>query len=149
MECRTRQFVERRGDDFVFLVTDEKTGKTGELILSSNLGTKVRPFPPATFAPESFFLRFPLEVGSRWSGTFDQSGVLRTRSARVTGYSDLVLKAGTFKAFRIDAENKRQDRSTPAFERYYYCPELAIVCKYESRDFNQRWEVVEVKKVQR
>jgi len=151
--CDTRQFLERRGDDFVYLVQRDGSQKKGELILTNHLSTKVWPYPPTTYMPHSYFLQFPLESGRTWKGTFDQTSggqtKNRTRTARVTGYVDLKLKAGTFKAFRIDAYNQWSEARSPAVERYHYCPELSMICHYESREFDLKQEVVEVTKTAR
>lgn len=151
--CETRQFLEKRGNDFVYFVQQEGTDEKGELVLTDNLSTKLRPFPPATYEPHSYFLQFPLENGRTWKGTFDQTSGSekhnRTRTARVTGYVDLALKAGTFKAFRIDAYNQWNQATRPAVERYHYCTELSMICQYESREFDMKQEVVEVKKAVR
>jgi len=149
-QCDTTRFIEKRGDDLVYLVRQARTKEEGELVLTSQLSTKVRPFPPATYSPHSYILQFPLEVGRSWKGTFEQTSgshtQTRTRTARVTGYVDLVLKAGTFKAFRIDADNHWSQAQRPAVERYHYCPDLSTICQYESREFDLKWEVVEVRK---
>lgn len=151
--CETRQFLEKRGDDFVYLVQQDGTQEKGELVLTTHLSTKVRPFPPATYAPHSYFLQFPLENGRSWKGNFDQTSGSdtrnRTRTAQVTGYVDLTLKAGTFKAFRIDAYNQWSQATRPAVERYHYCPDLSMICQYESREFDIKLEVVEVTKAAR
>lgn len=151
--CETRQFLEKRGDDFVYLVQQDGTQEKGELVVTTHLSTKVRPFPPATYVPHSYFLQFPLESGRSWKGNFDQTSGSdtrnRTRTARVTGYVDLTLKAGTFKAFRIDAYNQWSQATRPAVERYHYCPDLSVICQYESREFDMKQEVVEVTKATR
>jgi hypothetical protein len=148
--CDTRQFLEKRGDDLVFLIQQIGTQEKGELVLTGQLSTKVRPYPLATYSPHSYFLQFPLEVGRKWKGTFEQTSgsntQTRTRTARVTGYVDLKLKAGTFKAFKIDADNQWSQARRPADESYHYCPDLSMICQYESREFDLKWEVVEVAK---
>lgn len=150
MRCYTRQFLERRGDDLVFLLQNEGSQEKGELILTNHLSTKVRPYPPATYIPHSYFLQFPLEKGKSGKGTYDQTSGgrtrNRTRSAEVTAYVDLTLKAGTYKAFRINAYNQWSEARSPAIEEYYYCPELSMICRYESREFDIKSEVVEVRK---
>lgn len=151
--CETRQFLEKRGDDLVYMVQKEGESAKGELIVTGHLSTKVRPFSPATYVPHSFFLNFPIAVGASWKGTFDQTSGgqtrNRTRTAEVTGYVDLKLKAGTFKAFRIDAYNHWSEAPRPAVERYHYCPALSMICQYESREFDMKQEVVEVTKASR
>lgn len=153
LRCYTRQFLERRGDDLVFLLQNDGSQEKGELVLTSHLSTKVRPYPPATYIPHSYFLQFPLEKGKSWKGTYDQTSGgrtrNRTRSAEVTDYVDLTLKAGTYKAFRIQAYNQWSEARSPAIEDYYYCPELSVICRYESREFDSKSEVVEVRKASR
>ena len=151
LRCHSEQFLEKRGDDLVYLQQRDDSGEKGEFVRTGHLSSKSRPFSPATYVPHSYFLQFPLEVEKSWSGTFDQirpsETRKRTRTARVTGYLDIVLKGGTFKAFQIDATNQWSRASNPAVERYYYCPELSMICRYESREFDMKLEVVEVTRV--
>jgi len=63
----------------------------------------------------------------------------------VTGYGDIKFKAGTFKVFRIVADNRWEKANRPADEVYFYCPELVIICKCESLEFDSKSEVVEVR----
>lgn len=149
--CATAEFLERRGDDLVFLVQPERLGGKDikrELVLTSHLNTKARPYPPATYNPHSFLLQFPLKVGKKWSGTFDQKTLKgtynRTRTAEVVGYGDLKLKAGVFKAYEIRAHNQWLLARNPAVEKYYYCPELFMICSEESAEHDYHQEVVEV-----
>lgn len=147
VQCQTREFLERRGTDLVYLVRRDG-GEPAELVVTKDLSTKVRPFPPAMYAPHSYFLQFPLHVGKSWQGTFVQTSGnqthQRTRTAKVTGYEDVVLKAGTFKAYKIEAYNQLSTAMRPAVEIYFYCPELGVICSYESREFDIREEVVAI-----
>lgn len=151
--CETRQFLEKRGDDLVYMVQKDGSSEKGELIMTSNLSTKVRPFSPATYVPHSFFLAFPMGIGKTWKGNFEQTSGgqtrNRTRTAEVTAYLDLKLQPGMFKAFRIEAYNHWSEAPRPAVERYHYCPALSMICQYESREFDIKQEVVEVTKALR
>lgn len=150
VKCRTREFVEQRGSELVFLVKDPN-GQSGEMVLNQDLSTKIRPLPYATYAPHSHFLKFPLYVGAKWEGTYDQEGggrtQNRTRTAEVVAYEEVTLKDGKkYKAFKIVSYNKWNDPSVrrAASETYWYCPELASACRYESPDFDLREEVTSV-----
>ena len=150
-KCLTKEFLERRGDDLVFLVQEGENPDKKEYILTGDLSTKVRPYPPATYKPHSYFLQFPMKNGSSWKGSFEQEGSngriqKRTRSAEVVGYGDIKLPAGVFKAYEIHAYNQWSEASRPAREKYFYCPELSTICSYESIEFDIHAVVVEVRK---
>lgn len=150
-ECLTTEFLERRGEDFVFLVQEEGSKEKKETIFNKDLGTKVRPFPYATYKPHSYFLQFPMKNGNSWKGSFEQESSngrvqKRTRSAEVVGYGDITLPGGVFKAYEIRATNQLAEAYRPAMEKYFYCPGLAMICSYESPDFDLYQVVVEVRK---
>ncbi len=149
-QCLTTEFLERRGDDLVFLIQEDGSQEKKESIFTRDLSTKVRPYPPATYKPHSYFLQFPMKNGSSWRGLFEQdsSGRVqnRTRNAEVVGYGDITLPAGVFKAYEIRATNQLSTANRPAMEKYFYCPALSIVCSYESQDFDMHVVVVEVRK---
>lgn len=149
-QCITTEFLERRGDDFIFLVQEEGAQEKKETVLNKDLSTKVRPYPQATYKPHSYFLQFPMKNGTSWKGSYEQEGSgriqNRTRSAEVVGYGDITLPGGVFKAYEIRTMNQLSGASRPAKEKYFYCPALAMVCSYESVDFDMHFVVVEVKK---
>lgn len=146
-QCQTREFLERRGNDLVYLVRRDGE-EPAELVVNEDLSTKVRAFPPATYVPHSFFLQFPLHVGKNWKGTFTQTSgdkiQTRTRTAEVIAYKDIVLNIGTFKAYEIRAYNQLSTATRPAVEKYFYCLDLGVVCAYESREFDFREEVTAI-----
>lgn len=148
--CLTTEFLERRGEDLVFLVQENGGGEKKEAIFNKDLGTKVRPFPYATYKPHSYFLQFPMKNGNSWSGVYEQEGSgriqNRSRGAEIVGYGDITLPAGVFKAYEIRAVNQLSGASRPAMEKYFYCPALAMICSYESQEFDMYLVVVEVKK---
>jgi len=139
--CSKREFVEEKNGSLVFAIT----GRTRKVTLVTNPELNVQERGDgAIFSPHSFQLQFPLAVGNRWSGTFQQGPYTRTRSAQIVNESPVTLKAGTFSAVEIRARNQRLDVQNPAHERYWYCPEILSVCKYESPEFDIRSEVVSV-----
>lgn len=150
-KCQTIEFLERRGGDLVFLVQEDGEQVKKEQVLTSDLSTKVRAYPASTYRPHSFFLQFPMKKGSSWKGEFEQENAgakiqKRTRSAEVVDYGEIKLPAGTFKAYEIRAFNHWSEARNPATEKYFYCPELAMICSYESPDFDTYQVVVEVRK---
>lgn len=150
--CQTRQFLERRGNDFVYLIQKDGESERKELILDSSLSSKVRPYSPATYVPHSYMLQFPMEVGKKWEGSYVQTGNNRSenriRFGQVKDYGSITIKAGTFQAFHVLAHTQLDARRS-VVESYFYCPDLAMICRYESRDFGLREEIVKVTRIQR
>lgn len=147
--CYTVEFLEQRGDDLVFLRQTEGSKNKTEFIYDKNLSSKKA--GQTTYKPSSYFLQFPIAVGNEWKGSYvieSRAGNLRnrTRSSEVRNFGDLIIKAGSFKAYEIQAFNQLSTATNPATEKYYYCPEIAAICKYESREFDLYYEVVSVTK---
>lgn len=147
--CYTREFLEQRGDDFVFLTQYDGSRKKVEVVMSEHHNLKVRR-NGNTFKPDSRMFQFPLHVGKTWKGAYEQevSGSIRTRtrSVQVVGFGDVRIKAGTFKAFQMSSLNQLSTAQNPATEKYSYCPEIASICSYESPEFDIYEEVVSVSK---
>jgi len=153
--CYTREFLEQRGNDFVFLIQEDNNPEKKELILTLQegfFGIKVRPMGvPQTYVPHAFQVKFPLRVGTHWSGSWsqtalDQAVLQRTRTAEVIGHGDVKTKAGTFKGFEIRSNNQRLGVRNSAREHYYFSSDLFAVILYESFEFDMREEVVDVRR---
>jgi len=149
VRCYTREFLEQRGNDLVFLTQYDGSRKKVEITLSEHHSMKIRG-NGGTFKPDSGMFQFPLHVGKTWKRDYEQevggSVRMRTRHAEVVKFEEIHIKAGTFKAFQISAFNQLSTARTPATEKYFYCPEIASVCLYESREFDIYEEVTQVTK---
>lgn len=152
--CYTREFLEQRGNDLVFLVQEDGSATKKELVIALQdgyFGLRIRPIGVLnTYAPHAFQAKFPLRVGTRWEGTWTQIGsegaISRTRTAEIIGYGEIKIEAGSFKAFEIRSSNQRQGRNSPAQEHYYFSPELFAIVMFESKEFNMKEQVVEVRR---
>jgi len=151
--CYTREFLERRGNDFVFLIQEDGNPEKKEQVFALQdgyFGIRSRPMGvPQIYVPHAFQVKFPLQVGTHWSGSWIQTGTAvlqRTRTAEVISYEDVKPKAGTFKGFEVRSYNQRLGVRNPARERYYFSPELFALILYESPDFDMREVLVEVRR---
>ena len=151
--CYTREFLERRGNEIIFHALEEGSTEQKELVMVSQDGyfaTKIHPLGGSIiYTPHGFGIKFPMQVGSTWKGTYDQvtagqPAKSRTRTVEVVGYGEVQVKAGKFKAYELQSFNQWNQAKKPAMEHYYYVPELGAVVLYESRELNGREEVVEV-----
>ena len=133
----------------VFLYND-----TAEEILTENMQTLRRDVTNLRFEPHNFSFDFPLSVGKAWRGTYDVvpaqfARSSRTKIAKVTGYLEVTVPAGTFKAFKVEYANwlNQQGVTRPADEVMYWCPAVNWYCLYESEAFNsERVKLVEFKR---
>lgn len=147
-KCRVREFVEEKDGKFLFRTHYESTGRSSVAEFTPHLST-VRT-GSTRYSPHTFFLQFPLKAGAGWSGTYTRnrqgSEITRTRSAEVVGYGPITLKIGNVDAYEIRTFNQLHTASSPAEERYWYCPSIGAVCRYESPSFDIYYEVVDVQK---
>ena len=149
-DCYTLEYVETRraalGDlEHVFSQRNAQ-GVAFEIRTTDDLATKFRGTDGATFEPHNYTYKFPFGVGSRWEGQYDLRfpdnpswNNNRTKVAEVVAYEEIEVPAGKFKAFKIKYDNWRNDSSrrviggrTADDELIYYCPELGVLCLYES-----------------
>ena len=96
------------------------------------------------------YLDFPLHVGKEW--TQEIKGRSRTRGApiwyfnryKVTGYEEVSVPAGTFRAFRISHDQEPQSRDWSAHEDRWYSPDVkAFVKRFaQTLTWGDNWELV-------
>ncbi|MFQ5897949.1 MAG: hypothetical protein ACE5JN_06855 [Candidatus Methylomirabilia bacterium] len=102
--------------------------------------------PEIENTPHNGMLKFPLLVGKRWQHSYTRAVgkdvTQRSLHAKVTAYERVTVPAGTFAAFRIETTNRRLDRALPAYETYWYAPEVKFIIKYESREFGWEFELL-------
>lgn len=100
------------------------------------------------YKPDNGYLRFPLFVGKEWSHDYTNirktDTVDRSKRAKVEAYEKVTVPAGVFWAFLIEASNQRLDREYPAYETYWYAPEVKWVVKYKSEEFKWEYELVRI-----
>ena len=96
--------------------------------------------------PHNGGLNFPLSVGKKWTHSFTNTNgrtvAQRTISAEVKAYEQVTVPAGTFWAYRIEVVNQRAGVPLPAYETYWYAPEVKNAVKYYSREFEWEYELV-------
>ena len=96
--------------------------------------------------PHNGVLNFPLSVGKKWThyytNTVGRNVAQRTAWAEVKAYEQVTVPAGTFWAYRIERVNQRAGVPQPAYETYWYSPEVKFFVKYFSREFGWEYELV-------
>ncbi len=101
-------------------------------------------------------LDFPLFVGKTWEGRFvsrpTRSGLgdpefIYLETFKVVGWEDVEVKAGRFKAFKIEYKQEISGRSAVGKAWYWYSPEVKyfVKCQYETTGFwigINDWELI-------
>lgn len=100
--------------------------ETGNVIASFRAGKEMN----STF-PHDGTLNWPLYVGKSWTATYTYNNRLQGMSVgplnvqyRATAYEDITVPAGSWKAFRIDAEGVNNVTTT-----LWYVPEISLIVK--------------------
>ena len=95
------------------------------------------------FQPHSMKYKFPMRVGSRWSGSFETivrttSGIVTqqfttTQQCEVSCLERVAVPAGEFESFRIDCAVRYSDQIYGETRQYWYAPEAGVSVASESR----------------
>ena len=94
------------------------------------------------FEPHSLKYKFPMRVGSRWSGSFETivrmpNGIVTqqfttTQQCEVSCMERVKVPAGTFESFRIDCATRYSDQVFEQVQQYWYSPEAGVSVASES-----------------
>jgi hypothetical protein len=136
----TQTYLREENGQLVFerSFTKPKGAPKGEFVYTLD-GNGVRwPMPDGEIRsanPNTGMLKFPMQVGTTWTHkyilTIKNEPIHRTATMKVRKYKEIKTEAGKFWAFRIERRNQRDDRPLPAYETYWFAPELGMIVKYQ------------------
>ncbi len=136
----TQKYLREENGQLVFArsFAKPKDAPKGEFIYTLDGNWVQWPMPDGevrTANPHTGMLKFPMQVGTTWTHKYTYTNksesMRRTATMKVSKYNEIKTAAGKFWAFKIERTNQRDDRPFPAYETYWFAPEIGMIVKYQ------------------
>jgi hypothetical protein len=149
VKCQRWEITELSSDGYLklacgdFVMSLSVDNDYNPVRIANQAGSSYTEFKP--FFPE---LSFPLQVAKKWNGRY--SGYTKDNGARwdgnvsceVVSFEDVVVKAGSLKAFRIDCEDKWSAGAATGtgHSTRWYSPAVKSIVKVSHKE-DSRWNM--------